>query len=826
MEKPVAGLAVKPKDESPTHPTLWANWESKLFSGVLIALLLAGLFKLSLSNYLLFHALIEFTSIIAAFAIFVIGWNARFFARSNLLVFFSIFFLLVGCFDFLHTLSYKGMGVFPVDDANLPTQYWIAARYIQSGSLFVGAVWINQIKKLQAEKLLRTFLILGAALALSIYPAGFFPNCYIEGSGLTSFKIWSEIIICCLLATTGLVAWFQRQKWDQRLLTFLFPSLLLFIFSELAFTLYVDVYGFFNFLGHVFKLGSFIFIYYGLIEGSLKRPYSILFRDLVSSEKKLLKELDERELAEEKAKLASRDAREANNAKSRFLANIAHEIRTPLNAILGLTELTLAADLKDEPKEYVRMLQSSGVSLRGLVDNVLDMSKIEAGKFNFLIHPFNLRQKIQDLIKPLDVLAREKGVKLSSIVAEDVPEILEGDAQRLRQVLTNLIVNAIKFTADGEISLMVSRTRTLPTGEEKEAWLQFQVKDTGIGIPEDRIKDLFEKFSQIDNPFSREYGGSGLGLAISKEIIEKMGGKIGVESLEGKGSLFYFSVPFKPAADNLTEQNPATPDSPYVEFAPGADPVSSPIRLLLAEDDLINQKVMTEILKRKGYLVSAVSDGLEATTKAASENFDCILMDIRMPNMDGISATQAIRENSQAGSSTARIIGISASPFEEEREKCLYSGMDDYLSKPVHWNTLFTRIEQCRKGSESQKSYPEENTVDFSDLLTAVGENKGALVEMIDEFLQACPERLQNIREAASHEDGQNLEKKAHGFKSAVGIWGNSEAFDLLTEIEEAGRQNDFLQAEKLLQKLPQELKILGRELIAFRDSLQEKKGS
>jgi signal transduction histidine kinase/CheY-like chemotaxis protein len=767
----------------------------------------------------------EFTSIIAAFAIFVIGWNSRSFTRSNLLVFLSILFLPVGCFDLLHTLSYKGMGVFSTNDANLATQYWIAARSLQAGSFFVGALWIRQIGKFQPEKTLRVFLFLGAVIALTIYPAGFFPDCYVEGSGLTPFKIWSEIIICTLLSATGVLIWYRRQNWDQRLLTFLLPSLLLFILSELAFTLYHDVYGFFNFVGHVLKFGSFIFIYFGLIEGSLKRPYSILFHDLVSSEEKLLKELEERIIAEEKAQLAGNEAQEANSAKSRFLANIAHEIRTPLNAILGLTELTLASDLKEEPKEYVRMLQSSGASLRGLVDNVLDMSKIEAGKFDFLFHPFSLSQKVQDLIKPLDVLARGKGVKLSSRVSHDIPEILEGDSQRLRQVLNNLIVNAIKFTSEGEISVIVSRSET-SSADEETIWLDFQVHDTGIGIPEDRIKDLFEEFSQIGKPFSREYGGSGLGLAISKEIVEKMGGTIGVEAQEGKGSLFHFSVPFKTIAENSLAINPAKSEIPSAELTKKADFESNPIKVLLAEDDLINQKVMTTILARKGYLVSAVSDGFEAVREAASGNFDCILMDIRMPNMDGLAATRDIRENQNPANPPTRIIGVSASPFEEEREKCLNAGMDDYLSKPVHWNLLFSKIEQCRKDLEAQKTYPEDGTVDFSDLISAVGENQGALVEMIDEFLQICPDRVRTIQEAIQSQDGSSLEKNAHGFKSAVGIWGKSKAFEKLTELEEAGRQNDFHRVEKLFEPLPEELENLNQELVTLRNSLSQKMDS
>ncbi|MBN2428440.1 MAG: response regulator [Deltaproteobacteria bacterium] len=792
-------------------------WKSRVFLAVFFVLMFAGLYWVSLSHYLLFHALIEFPSIIVAFSIFVIGWNSRRFARSNLLVFFSIFFLPVSIFDFLHTLSYKGTGVFPVDGANLATQYWIAARYIQAGSCIATAIFIKRMDRFNPEKILPVFLFLSTAVALLIFPFGLFPDCYLEGSGLTAFKIWSEVFICLLLAASAFLIWSRRRYWDQNLLAYLFPSILLFIFSELAFTLYQDVYGFFNFLGHVFKFASFVCIYFGLIEGSLKRPYSILFRDLVESEKKLLNELRERKAAEEQAIQARNEAHHANEAKSRFLANIAHEIRTPLNAILGLTELTLVTDLKGDSKEYVSMLRSSGVSLRGLVDNVLDMSKIEEGKFDFFIQPFDLRRKIEDIIKLLDVLAREKGVKLFSEVAGDVPQILEGDPQRLRQVLNNLIVNAIKFTTQGEISLSV--TSSSNHGEDKVR-VEFQVRDTGIGIPKERIKDLFKKFSQIEGPFSREYTGTGLGLAISQEIVEKMGGTIRVESREGEGSTFYFTVPFQVSSTSYLPQSLGKTDKSAAAATLTAASEKPPIKVLLVEDDLINRKVMTWMLTQKGYLVSGVSDGHEAVEEAGLGKHDCILMDLRMPKMDGIAATKAIRGNWPKDLAPVRIIGISASPFEEERKRCLDAGMDDYLSKPVHWHVLFVKINQCRKNLTPQPKLPERESVDFSDLISAIGENREALVDMIDEFLEACPGRLRDILGTIPERDGSSLEKKAHGFKSAVGIWGDSRAFDVLSELEEAGRTDDFGQAEGLIKNLPQELEKLKLALADLRDSL------
>ena len=310
-------------------------------------------------------------------------------------------------------------------------------------------------------------------------------------------------------------------------------------------------------------------------------------------------------------------------------------------------------------------------------------------------------------------------------------------------------------------------------------------------------------------------------MAISKEIVEKMGGTIGVKSKEGEGSVFNFTVPFKTVSKISKEQGTAKIGSPSVEVSMDTNLESDPIKVLIVEDEIINQKVMARILERRGYQVTAVSDGREATEKNTLETFDCILMDMRMPNMDGIAATKAIRENWPENIEPVRIIGISASPFEEERKSCLDAGMDDFLSKPVHWNVLFSKIDQSRKKKPTtQQTFPEGDNVDFNELISAVGENRAALVDMIDEFLQTCPDRVRDIRIAVENRDGASLEKMAHGFKSAVGIWGGSPAFELLSKLEETGRINDFSTAKNLMESLPGALKNLSLALGTLRGSL------
>jgi PAS domain S-box-containing protein len=391
-------------------------------------------------------------------------------------------------------------------------------------------------------------------------------------------------------------------------------------------------------------------------------------------------DITDRKLAEALER-EKRDVIQASQAKSEFLANMSHEIRTPMNAILGFTDIVLNSDISDMNKNALSVVKDSGQSLMQIINDILDISKIEAGKLDIHNYVFSIRDSLDIIMKSFSLGAKSKSLEITCNVAPDVPDALLGDAGRMRQILVNIVGNAVKFTEKGGVSIDVK----VDSAKDDDVFLLFDIRDTGIGIPEEKKEVIFEAFIQADPSTTRHYGGTGLGLAICSRLLKMMNGKVWLESEIGKGSVFHILIPFKA----VVGQN----DLPEKEKDESIDKKCVSMNLLVADDNFANRELIQMILEKNGHRAVMAHNGKEAVEAIFKKDFDLVLMDVQMPLMNGYEATAEIRKKeAEIGSKRVPIIGVTAHAMEEDKKKCLDSGMDDHLTKPLTEDSLMAAL--------------------------------------------------------------------------------------------------------------------------------------
>jgi len=495
----------------------------------------------------------------------------------------------------------------------------------------------------------------------------------------------------------------------------------------------------------------------------------------------------------EELERAMHGALNASQAKSEFLANMSHELRTPMNGLLGMLDLALDGGAEGEQKDQLETAQRCAYSLLALLNDILDLSKIEAGKMMLEKIPFEARSVVEDCVKSQAAKAAQKKIDLRFESSSGPHPNLLGDPLRVRQIVANLLSNAIKFTDHGSVLVKLD----LSPSAEGRLNATIQVTDTGLGIPHEKLSTIFEKFTQADGSITRKYGGTGLGLAITRRLVEIHGGDVRVDSQVGKGSTFRVTLPLEIAPGASGSVAPK-----QKEIAGEALRPQPTARLLLVEDNLVNQKVVLAILRKKGYHIDVANDGREALTRLAASNpdtaYDLVLMDVHMPVLDGLEATRLIRM--EARWDQLPVVAMTAHAMNGDRERCLQAGMNAYISKPVQPAHLISTIErQLTSGDRHSAIAPSPLERVLTDRMM---EDSAMMNDMLRLFIQIAPERLDRIESAAARADAATLQREVRKISVAADQLASTSLRDCARRVQQAAASGDFAQVNRDLVSL------------------------